>query len=156
MKFASRGGTVWGTLSCLVLICSSRAAAERKPADIAQDYFRVKAVSMRAGATPADIDKLLAFYTDDVIYEDPAVKVRIAGKSDIRSGMLSHVDDYAGSAKETRISMEASVAQANAVAVVITEVFWAKQENGRREIRRKRLDVLEFRGEQICRVIDYH
>jgi len=82
------------------------------------------------------------------VYEDPA--------DGIRSGMLSHVDDYDGSPSETRISIESSMSLANAVAAVTTEVFWAQGSKGPEQIQRKRLQVFEFCGDRICRVIDYH
>ena len=129
--------------------------ADKAPAEIFQDYLRLKADTMRSGATKADIGRVLAFYTDDIVYEDPKVKVRIEGKDRIRSGMLSHTDEYAGSPAETSISVETSISHHNVVAAVIEEVFWIKGEDGRSKVQRKRLAVAEFRGDKICRLIDY-
>jgi len=133
------------------------AAAWQKPVDeVAREYFRARVPSMAAHATANDIEKVLAFYTDDVVYEDPAVKVRIVGKDQIRSGMLSHVEDYVGSKRETHISVDSMISLANAVGAITTELFWTTGEKGRKENSRKRFKVLEFRGDLICRVIDYH
>jgi ketosteroid isomerase-like protein len=123
---------------------------------IVEDYLRAKTATLRAGVSEADVDRLLAYYTDDVVYEDPKVKMRVEGKDRIRSGMLSHADDYAGSAAETSITIEKTLDLANAVTAVVHEVFWAKGEKGRQKIDRKRLLVIEFRDDKICRVIDYH
>ena len=111
---------------------------------------------MMAHASGNDIEKLLGFYTDDIVYEDPAVKVRIEGKDSIRSGTLSHVDDYAGSPSETRISIESSVSLANAVAAVTTEVFGLKEARAASGSDANGFKSFEFRGDRICRVIDYH
>jgi ketosteroid isomerase-like protein len=128
-------------------------AAEQPCEAIVREFLSAKAVSMRKGVTAADIDKVLAFYTDDIAYEDPKVKIRVEGKDRLRSGMLSHGGDYAG---EARISIDRSVSLANTVAATVTEVFWVNGSAGRQEIQRQRLQVFEFRGEKICRVIDYH
>ena len=143
-------------LAALLLLPAAGVTAENDPAVLFRAYVRSQAVTMRGGASKADIDRLLAFYTDDVVYEDPAVKVRIEGKDRIRSGMLSHIDDYAGTVGETSISVDTAIAHANAVAAVVAEVFWIKGPTGRQEIRRKRLKVAEFRNNKICRLIDYH
>jgi len=89
-----------------ILLCIVSSAAERLPASIVREYLSAKTATMMAHAPANDIENLLSFYTDDIVYEDPAVRVRIQGKDSIRSGMLSHVDDYAGSASETRISID--------------------------------------------------
>jgi ketosteroid isomerase-like protein len=128
-------------------------AEEQSHDAIVRLLLNAKSFAMRGGASAVDIDKVLEFYTDDVVYEDPKVKIRIEGKDRIRSGMLSHTGDYAG---EARISVDQSVSLANAVAAVITEVFFVNGPDGRKEIQRKRLQVIEFRGEKICRVIDYN
>jgi ketosteroid isomerase-like protein len=129
------------------------AAAEQPRDAIVREFLSAKAAAMRQGATAADVDKVLAYYTDDIIYEDPKVKVRVEGKEHMRSGMLSHVGDYAG---KTRISVDQSISLANAVAAIVTEGFWVNGDSGRQKIQRQRLQVWEFRDDKICRVIDYH
>ncbi|MBZ5729187.1 MAG: hypothetical protein LAP87_29970 [Acidobacteriia bacterium] len=132
------------------------AASDRPPAEIFQEYLRARTATMRRGATDVDINRLVSFYTDDIVYEDAKVKVHVEGKETLRSGIISHSSEYAGSALETRISVDSSISLANAVAAVITEVFWINGSAGRQEIQRKRLQVAEFRGDKICHFIDYH
>ena len=73
-------------LAALLLFPTVGLTAEKPLAEIFQDYLRSNAATMRSGTTEADIDRLLVFYTDDIVYEDPKVKVRVDGKDRLRSG----------------------------------------------------------------------
>ncbi len=140
----------------LLLLSHALFAAETSLEGIFRSYLDAQAATMRRGATEEAVDRLLTFYTDDAVYEDPKVNVRVEGKARMRAGRVAHLSDYAGSADETQVKVESVISQANAVAAVVTEVFWINGRAGREEVRRKRLQVAEFRGAKICRLIDYH
>ena len=124
--------------------------------DVVREYLRARTTTLRGNATSESVDRVIAYYTSDVIYEDPAVHMRVEGADQLRRGMLSHLNDYAGSERDTNILVESIISVGNAVAVKIAESFSVKADAGPKKIDRLRLNVIEFRDGKICRIIDYH
>lgn len=98
---------------------------------------------------------MLAYCSDDVVYEDPAVGVRIAGKAAIRDGMLSHVGDYRGTREQSGLVVLSRLIGRQAVAVEVRETFQVERDGALQTIDRRKLKVLEFHEGRIRRVLDY-
>jgi hypothetical protein len=107
---------------------------------------------MQQDATAADVDAFLALCTDNLIYEDPVVKMRIEGKDHIREGMAS----FLGTSRRARIAVTKRIAAANVVVFQQTVSFEEKQEDDRWKPRsRDQVTIFEFEGSRIARIADY-
>ncbi len=54
-------------------------------------YIAQMTAAMQEGATPADVERVLALFTADAVYEHPAFGVRIAGIAAMRAGRLAQL-----------------------------------------------------------------
>jgi ketosteroid isomerase-like protein len=145
-------------LSAIVLVSvitsfgSARAAAsDDKLKSIVDKYLVARQSTMLQASTSTDVDNLLAFYSEGVIYEHPRVKIRIEGKANIREGMIR----FLGVTKDTRIIMVNRICGANVVAAEYRVTFKAKQGSSWEEVSRTQVTLFEFEGEKIKRVVDY-
>jgi ketosteroid isomerase-like protein len=102
-------------------------------------------------STPTDVDNLLAFYSEEVVYEHPRVKIRIEGKAKIREGMIR----FLGVTKDAQIMTVNQISGANMVTVEYRLTFKAKQGSTWEEVSRRQVTLFEFEGEKIKRVVDY-
>ncbi len=106
---------------------------------------------MQEHATAADVDAFLAFCTEDLVYEDPAVKLRIEGKDQIGKGMAG----FLGASRNARNAVTRRIAAGNLVVFQQTVSFEEKGDDGRWTPRsRDQITVLEFEGALIRRIID--
>jgi ketosteroid isomerase-like protein len=76
---------------------------------------------MQQDATAADVDAFLMLCTDDLIYEDPVVKMKIEGRGQIRQGMIS----FLSLSRRAHITVMKRIAAANVV-VLDQEVSFEK------------------------------
>jgi ketosteroid isomerase-like protein len=107
---------------------------------------------MQGDSSPADVDAFLALCTDDLIHEDPVVKMRLEGKETIRKGMTA----FLGAARNTRITVVKRIAAANVVILEQTVSFESEDEGHRwKPQRRNQVTVFEFEGTKIRRIADY-
>src|SRR5205085_6650346 len=86
----------------LLLLASAAFADDRA---VAREYLRARCRTVEAGATAADIDRVVALLADDVVVEHPRFGAVVNGKDAVRRGMLSHVGDYTGNADDSGIEL---------------------------------------------------
>ncbi len=121
-------------------------------ADLAEQAVAARTRTMQERATAADVDRFLAFTTDDLVYEDPVVKMRIQGKDEIRKGLSA----FLGATRNARTVVTKRIAAANVVVLQQTVAFDEKLEGGGwTPRRREQVTVFEFDGPKIRRIADY-
>ncbi|MGC2193241.1 MAG: nuclear transport factor 2 family protein [Terriglobales bacterium] len=107
---------------------------------------------MQQNATANDVDMFLTFGTDNLIYEDPVVNVKIEGRDQIRKGMLA----FLGASRNARIAVTKRIAAANVVVLEQVVSFEEKQPDNRWKPRsRRQITIFEFEGFKIRRIADY-
>ena len=128
------------------------AAPESQLERIAAQALAARQKMMQVDAAPADVDAFLAFFTDDLVYEDPVVKMKIEGKDNIRKGMTG----FLGATRNARIVVTGRLSAANVVVLGQTVSFDSRDE-GRpwKPQSRHQLTVFEFDGTKIRRIADY-
>jgi len=133
-----------------LLLGSRPADADEVPAE-AQRFLAAFQAMQQAGATEADVDRLLALCTEDVVYEHSRVGAVVRGKKDLRAGFVSHLGEVRGD--RTRVVRSAKGPKL--VALEVSREFEVKDGNGWRPVSRTQLLVLE-RNEKglIRRVLD--
>jgi ketosteroid isomerase-like protein len=121
-------------------------------ADLAEQAVAARTTMMQEKATAADVDRFLSFATDDVVYEDPVVKMRIQGKDEIRKGLAA----FLGATRNARTVVTRRIAAANVVVLQQTVAFEEKHDDGTwKPSRRDQVTVFEFDGPKIRRIADY-
>ncbi|HEY4229149.1 MAG TPA: nuclear transport factor 2 family protein [Thermoanaerobaculia bacterium] len=121
-------------------------------ADLAEQAVAARTSMMQEEATAADVDRFLSFATDDVVYEDPVVKMRNQGKENLRKGMTA----FLGATRNARTVVTRRIAAANVVVLQQTVTFEYKQDDGSwKPSRRDQVTVFEFDGPKIRRIADY-
>ena len=121
-------------------------------ADLAEQAVAARTTMMQEKATAADVDRFLSFATDDVVYEDPVVKMRNQGKETLRKGMTA----FLGATRNARTVVTRRIAAANVVVLQQTVAFEFKQDDGTwKPSRREQVTVFEFDGPKIRRIADY-
>jgi len=127
------------------------AASDERLEAIVDKYLAARQLTMLEASAPADVDNLLAFYSEDVMYEHPRVKVRIEGKAKIREGMLR----FLGATRDASIVPVNRISGANMVAAEYRVSFKARRGDSWEEVSRKQVTIFEFEGDKIKRVVDY-
>ncbi len=121
-------------------------------ADVAEQAVAARTAMMQEKATPADVDRFLSFATDDVVYEDPVVKMRVQGKETLRKGMAG----FLGATRSARTVVTRRIAAANVVVLQQDVSFESRQNDGTwKPSRRNQVTVFEFDGRKIRRIADY-
>jgi ketosteroid isomerase-like protein len=140
---------------CGIALLAGVAPLSAAPASdelVAERAIAARQRMMQDTATPADVDAFLAFATDDVVYEDPVVGIRIAGKELLRKGMSG----FLGATRNPRIVIGKRIAAANVVVFEQKVSFDAKQDDGSwKSQTRTQVTVFEFEGDRIRRIADY-
>jgi hypothetical protein len=118
---------------------------------VAQRFVAAFQAMHQASSTPADVDRLLALCTDELVYEHARVGALVRGKSQIRAGFVAHL----GEIRRDRTQVVRSAQGPRFVALEVMRTFEVKDGTGWRPASRKQLLVLERdEQERIKRVID--
>jgi ketosteroid isomerase-like protein len=121
-------------------------------ADVAEQAAAARTSAMQEKATVRDVDRFLSFTTDDLVYEDPVVKMRIQGKDAIRQGLSG----FLGATRNARSVVTRRIATANVVVLLQSVAFEEKQDGGGWAPRhREQVTVFEFEGPKIRKIADY-
>ena len=92
---------------------------------IVSHYLEARAASMQENATAADVDKVMAFYTESFVYEHPKFGVKISGTQAHREGMIG----FLGAAKNVTFQAIRLIAGFNQAAVEMQLTGFAKKGN---------------------------
>jgi hypothetical protein len=118
---------------------------------IAGDYLRAREASMGQSSGKEAVEKVVAFCTDDVVYEHPEFHIKVEGKENMRSGMMSHV----GETRNPKITILNKIAGHNMVVIESTEAFEVEKDGKWEPYSRKRVTLFEFDQNKIARIVDY-
>jgi ketosteroid isomerase-like protein len=118
-------------------------------------YLEALRATMIKGSTKADVDRLLELYTDDVVYEHVRFGAKVMSKENGGKGMISHLGDYAGSAKETRFEIINVILGYKIAVIEYKQIFKAYEDHKIRTVNRRKVTMLEFEGSKIRRIRDY-
>jgi ketosteroid isomerase-like protein len=139
-------------LGSLLLARLQAGAATTQLVAVAERVVAARQKMMQANATPADVQAFLALATEDLVYEDPVVKMKIEGREDIASGLTS----FLGQTRNAKIVVHKRIAAANVVVFDQTVSFDAKQDDGGwKPQTRDQVTIFEFEGSRLRRVADY-
>jgi len=117
----------------------------------AQRFLERFQAMQQASATEADVDRLLALCTDDVVYEHSRVGAIVRGKKDLRAGFVAHL----GEVRADRTRLVRSAQGPKLIALEVSRDFEVKDGNAWRPVSRTQLLVLERDDEgRIRRVLD--
>jgi ketosteroid isomerase-like protein len=137
-------------LTVLLLLAPTLARGDDLPG-VAQRFVAAFQAMHQASATAADVDRLLALCTDDVVYEHAKVGAVVRGKSELRSGFVAHLGEIRGD----RTQVVRSAQGPRMVALEVARTFEVKDGSSWRPVSRKQLLVLERDGQdRIRRVLD--
>jgi ketosteroid isomerase-like protein len=124
--------------------------ADELPA-VAQRFVAALQAMHQASSTAADVDRLLALCTDELVYEHARVGAVVRGKRQIRAGFVTHLGEIRGD----RTQVVRSAQGPRFVALEVLRTLEVKDASGWKPVSRKQLLILE-RDEQehIKRVLD--
>ena len=135
------------------------ADTEASPADdkavFVPDYLDALAAATHGKSTEDDVDAVLDYYAENIVYEHPRFGVRLEGKEAQRLGMVTFLDSYAGGPSDSTIEIIDFMKGDHVVAVRIAVSFLQDREGAVERASRNQLRVLEISSGKISRIIDY-
>lgn len=139
----------------VLLFADTDARSADDKADFVPDYLDALASATHGQTTEDDIDAVLDYYAEDVVYEHPRLGVRLEGKEAQRLGMVTFLDSYAGGPSDSTIGIIDFMKGDHVVAVRITVSFLQDRDGVVEKVSRDQLRVLEISSGKISRIIDY-
>jgi ketosteroid isomerase-like protein len=151
-KFARNTLLAVVSIGFLALFGSVRASgSDYDLKSIVNRYLAARQATMLETSTLTDVDHLLSFYAEDVVYEHPRAKMRIEGKANMREGM----GRFLGATRDTKIVTLNQISNVNVVVAEYQISFKAQEENSWKSVSRKQVTLFEFEGNKIKRLVDY-
>jgi ketosteroid isomerase-like protein len=133
-----------------LLLASGVARAEALPG-FAERFIAAFQAMQQASSTAADVDRLLALCTDDLVYEHARAGAVVRGKSQLRGGFIAHLGEIRGD----RTQVVHSVQGVRFVALEVLRTFELKEGETWRPMSRKQLLILERNDQdRIRRILD--
>lgn len=116
-------------------------------------FLEAKEKSMQVSATENDVDKLMDFYADSLLYEhqlSPEKKFSFSGKNDLQRGIVSHL----GETKNVKITLRRFMKKQNLIVAEYT-LHRIITENGKIE-NNNILSLIELDNKgKIKRMVNY-
>lgn len=144
------------TLAVSGMVLAPWAIAQPKSDDAllttAKRFLEISKKTLMKGVTAADVERVLEFYTDDVVYEHLRFKAKVEGKENVRKGMLSHLGDYQGTADA---KLKKYIFGFNMVMLEFEQSFQVADKGALKTITRTKKTFLEFNDGKIKRIVDY-
>jgi hypothetical protein len=140
-------------IACIVLTLmpvAGRAAAQ-EPREIAEQYRRARVGTMQANADEVSVNDAVRWLADSVVYEHPAVGVRMVGRTTVAEGIQS----FLGATRSAAIELLSELTAPGVVAAEERVSFEVKREGGWTRETRLQLTVYEVREGRITRMIEY-
>ncbi len=119
------------------------------------DYLDALASTTHGQSTERDVDLVLDYYTNEIVYEHPRFGIRLEGKEAQRRGMVTFLESYAGAASDSTIEILDFMKGDNVVAVRMAVSFLQDRNGVVEKVSRDQLRVFEFSSGRISRIIDY-
>jgi predicted transposase YbfD/YdcC len=137
---------------CLLLlfVALPLSAEDSSLEQLAERALSAREKMMQHNATAADVYAFLALCTENLIYEDPVVNVRMEDKKQIREAMLH----FLGRTGDVKIVITQHLAVANVV-VFEQQVSFQDNQNAGKTTARRQITLLEFEAQKVRRIADY-
>ncbi|MEP1097350.1 MAG: hypothetical protein ABJG78_19695 [Cyclobacteriaceae bacterium] len=116
------------------------------------NYLEALKSTMHGKSSAEDILLLTELYATNVIYEHPGIGIKLETKEVISKGLLSFLGSYGGEKEGTQIKILNQIFGKGRSTVEFEIKF--RTSDGK-SISRKQVQVLEFKDQQIRRIIDY-
>ncbi len=118
-------------------------------------YLQALAATTHGESSTEDVERLLDFYADDIVYEHPAVGIRLEGKQAQRQGLTAFLDSYAGSAGDSQVEVIDYLKGPKAIAMRLNVSFMQQRGDSVEQVSREQLRIIEVKENKISRIIDY-
>ena len=138
-----------------LLLAETDAAPANDKTVFVPDYLDALASATHGLSTVSDIDTVLDFYSDEIVYEHPRFGVRLEGKEAQRQGMVAFLNSYAGGRSDSSIEILDFMKGDGVVTVRLAVSFLQEREGVVERVSRDQLRVFEFSSGKISRIIDY-
>jgi len=148
---------IFCTCAMLLLCCAAflnATPAQTTPPDsqaTVQLWVQRLTATMEEHAGPADVERLLALYAADAVYEHPHAGARIEGKALMRKGMSSHL----GETRAPKIQITQTLSGDGFAVVEMTVKLELRQDDKWVPLERRQVVVLELKDSRIQRIIDH-
>ena len=129
--------------------------AEPPQNQLLNDYFSALAATTHGQTTDADIDRLMAFYSADVVYEHPGVGIKIEGINAQRQGANALRPSYGGDITDSVVEIVDFIEGPDVAMARLNVRFIANREGALELVAREQWRVLETKDGKITRIIDY-
>ena len=141
----------------LLLVFSSISAglAKDKPATAAEciieSYLDAWVAVMKVDAGAGQLDHLMDFFHEDIVYEHPRVGAVIEGKPQVRAGLAGFI----GSTRNPDIQVRRHIAALDVVVVECDRLYESMSDGRWQAQERHQLTLFELDGDRIKRIRDY-
>lgn len=140
----------------LALALSACVAGETQNTDaLFNAYLAALSATSHGEATGDDVERVLEFYAEDIVYEHPRVGIRLEGIDAQRQGLTAFLAAYAGSAADSRIEIIDFVEGPDVVMLRLNVQFLLRREDAVEKISRDQWRFIETKDGKIVRIIDY-
>ncbi len=132
--------------------CSGRAQNDAAPFSA---YLAALAATSHGETTAEDVEHVLGYYAEDVVYEHPAVGIRLEGIDAQRQGLTAFVASYAGGAADSTIEVIDYIEGPSVVMLRLKVQFLMRRDETSEKISRDQWRLIETKDGKITRIIDY-
>ena len=144
------------TIGVLFLLFANADAAPANVKTIfVPDYLDALASVTHGQSTESDIDAVLDYYSDNIVYEHPRFGIRLEGKAAQRQGKVAFLSSYDGGPSDSSIEILDFMKGDGVVTVRLAVSFLQARKDTVERISREQFRVLEFSSGKISRIIDY-
>ncbi|MEE8528020.1 MAG: nuclear transport factor 2 family protein [Gammaproteobacteria bacterium] len=118
---------------------------------IIESYLDAWVAVMKVDAGAGQLDHLMDFFHEDIVYEHPRVGAVIAGKPQVRAGLA----EFIGSTRNPDIQVRRHITALDVVVVEYDRVYESRSDGRWQAQERHQLTLFELDGDRIKRIRDY-
>ncbi len=137
---------VFSSLSAGLAKDTSATAAEC----LIESYLDAWVAVMKVDAGAGQLDRLMDFFHEDIVYEHPRVGAVIEGKTQVRAGMAKFI----GSTRYPEIRVRRHIAALDVVVVEYDRVYESRSDGQWQAQERHQLTLFELDGDRIKHIRD--
>lgn len=136
---------------CMLLSGYVGAAAAAQSDCLIDDYLRALEQTQQVEATADDVDRLMNYYADEVVYEHARVGATIRGKEQLSQGMRS----YLGQTRNSKITVDKVISADDVVVIEYDRSYQYLADGSWHDKVQHQLTIFQIADSQITRVQDY-
>ncbi len=116
-----------------------------------ESYLDAWVAVMKVDAGAGQLDHLMDFFHEDIVYEHPRVGAVIEGKAQVRAGMARFI----GSTRNPDILVRRHIAALDVVVVEYDRVYESRSNGQWQAQEQRQLTLFELDGDRIKHIRDY-